>query len=166
MSTATTTKPKRYRYNRIPLKIRKEIAGNPAMQTCIYAGNGCEGRIEWEHAFKYENNRLQEAWAIIPVCTHHHRGGGLDKRYHEYRALQNADLDDIQARLPRFDWKQHFSYLQSLFSNQPMPVSTPKSQSAAPAKNKPSKFTTCTKCGTQSLMFRCSHCGAPLNPKR
>ena len=82
------------------------------MKSCIY--EGCTGKPEWEHAFIYRNRRVNEAWAIIPVCTYHHRGAGLDKDYNRYRALIRATDADL-AKYPKVDWKQKLKYLKSKY---------------------------------------------------
>lgn len=98
----------------IPKKLREEMAQDPFMKTCIYAkigkGEDCGGRVEWEHAFVYKN-QINEAWAIVPCCTYHHRGDGLDKDFNRYCAIIRADIDDIMARMPKTNWRQIKKYL-------------------------------------------------------
>jgi len=98
----------------IPLKLREEIAKDPFMKRCIYEhigkGHECRGRIEWEHAFIYQT-QINEAWAIVPVCTYHHRGDGLDKDYNRYCAIIRADIDDIMRSMPKTNWRQIKKYL-------------------------------------------------------
>ncbi|MCK5061784.1 hypothetical protein KAR28_04485 [Candidatus Parcubacteria bacterium] len=90
----------------IPLDIREEIADDPFMLECIYRkiGRGleCDGRVEWEHA----HGQINEKWNIIPVCTYHHRGAGLDKDYNRYIAICRADINDLEIRMPRTPWRQ------------------------------------------------------------
>jgi hypothetical protein len=33
----------------------------------------CEGRLQWHHAFTYAGKRVNELWAIIPLCEEHHK---------------------------------------------------------------------------------------------
>lgn len=104
----------------IPLKIRKIIAQDPFMKTCIYEkigrGHECSGRIEWEHAFSYKK-QIHEPWAIVPCCSHHHRGSGLDKDFNRFMAIIRADIDDLEKRMPRQDWRQIKKYLVSKFGS-------------------------------------------------
>lgn len=93
----------------IPIKLREQIAADPFMKRCIY--KYCQGKPEWEHAFLYAGKQINEVWAIIPVCEHHHRGPGLDKDYNRYRALERADLADLKKRMPKKNWSQIFSFL-------------------------------------------------------
>lgn len=75
----------------IPKDIRETLASDRFMKRCIHVYNSlsepCDGRVEWEHAFGRKNQRT---WNIVPCCTYHHRGKGLDKRYNEFFALMRA----------------------------------------------------------------------------
>ena len=93
----------------IPLKMRKQIAEDSFMENCIYDNKDCAGRVEWEHAMTYKG-QINEPWAIIPCCTYHHRGAGLDKDYNRYRALIRATDEDLE-KFPRTDFKQLKKYL-------------------------------------------------------
>ena len=84
------------------------------MKFCIHMG--CMAKPEWEHAWIYAGKQINEAWAIVPVCYHHHRGDGLDKEFNQYMALCRADLDDLCKRMPRRDWKQIYSYLSKKYA--------------------------------------------------
>lgn len=97
----------------IPTTLRRKIANDPFMQRCIYAG--CPGHPEWEHAMIYSGKQINEAWAIVPVCTYHHRGEGLDKQYNQYVALSRASPDDL-AKYPKTDWEHLRQHLNSLYS--------------------------------------------------
>ncbi|NCD40579.1 MAG: hypothetical protein EOL88_00655 [Bacteroidia bacterium] len=105
----------------IPLKMRKEIAEDPFMRSCIYCdigkGHECQGRVEWEHAFLFAGKRINEKWAIVPVCSYHHRGNGLDKDYNRYRAIIRADIDDLCKRMPTRDWRQIKKYLTNKYKS-------------------------------------------------
>lgn len=95
----------------IPKKMREQIASDPEMSKCIYNNSDCRGDIEWEHCFEYARRQVNEVWAIIGVCTYHHRGDGLDKNYNQYRALIRADMDEVISKYPKFDWIQLKKYL-------------------------------------------------------
>src|SRR5438067_1869663 len=59
----------------IPAEMREQLADDPFMQRCILdnvAGTFCEGRIEWDHSFTYAGKRINEPWALLPVCHAHH----------------------------------------------------------------------------------------------
>ena len=93
----------------IPPQLREQIAADPFMKRCIYPW--CGNWPEWEHAFEYSGRQINEAWAIVPVCTYHHRGAGLVKDYNQYRAIIRADLADLEKRMPKKDWQQIYKYL-------------------------------------------------------
>ena len=98
----------------IPKKLREQIAADPFMQKCVY--QHCWFKPEWEHALLYQNKQINEAWAIIPVCTYHHRGGGMDKDYHRFVALSRATDDDLK-KYPRVDWGQMKKYLTKQYAH-------------------------------------------------
>lgn len=104
----------------IPLKMRKVIALDQEMTHCFYTklgrGGECQGKVEWEHAFTYSGKRLNEPWAIIGVCTYHHRGPGLNKALNRFMALRRADLAEVELHYPKVDWKQLYSHLSHQFS--------------------------------------------------
>ena len=95
----------------IPIKLRTQIAQDIFMQKCIYNNCDCEGRIEWEHAFLYAGKQINESWNILPVCIFHHRGNGLNKEYNQFRAIIRADIIDLEARMPKKNWRQVYNYL-------------------------------------------------------
>ncbi len=105
----------------IPPKLRKQLALDPFMSRCIYnhigKGNECRGRVEWEHAFLYAGKQINEAWAIVPCCTYHHRGDGLDKDFNRYMAIVRADIKDLQNRMPRNDWSQVLKFLTTKYES-------------------------------------------------
>ncbi len=80
------------------------------MSVCVYNNADCAGRVEWEHSTIYAGRQLNEKWAIIPCCTYHHRGNGLDKDYNRLRALLRASHDDL-AKYPRANFEQQKTYL-------------------------------------------------------
>jgi len=86
------------------------------MAHCIYPG--CAGKPEWEHACLYQNKRVQEAWAIVPCCTFHHRGAGLDKRYNEWVALNRATDAELN-KYQKANWIQKRNYLNTVYGTYP-----------------------------------------------
>lgn len=94
----------------IPLLLRNRLARDPFMARCIYNDANCSPVIEWEHALLYQGKQINEAWAIVPCCTFHHRGAGLDKQYNQFRALQRATEKDL-AKYPKADWQTLRNYL-------------------------------------------------------
>ena len=90
------------------------MADDPFMKQCIY--DNCPMPPEWEHAFIYSGRQVNEKWAIVPVCTFHHRREGLDKDYNRYRALERATDEDL-AKYPRVDWKQLKKHLRQAYDH-------------------------------------------------
>lgn len=97
----------------IPLKLRTQIATDPFMKRCIH--KGCLGEPEWEHCFIYGGKQINEAWAIVPCCTFHHRGSGFDKNFNQYVALCRASPDDL-AKYPKKDWATLKTYLNKIYA--------------------------------------------------
>ena len=93
----------------IPLELREQIAKDPFMKKCIYAG--CPREPEWEHAWIYAGKQINEWWAIVPVCAYHHRGKGLDKAYNQYRSIIRIDISEIIKKYPNKDWLRINNYL-------------------------------------------------------
>lgn len=98
----------------IPKKLREALARDPFMKRCIHAG--CVEPPEWEHALIYAGKQINEYWAIVPVCTYHHRGAGLNKRYNQHRALQRATTEDF-AKYPKQDWERLKTFLEEMFKS-------------------------------------------------
>lgn len=99
--------------NPIPQKIRKIIAIDRYYRTCARKGPDCNGRITIEHALIYSGRQINELWALLPLCWHHHLGSGLNKRLNEYLAIMRATPEDL-AKYPRVDWQQKLSYLKKI----------------------------------------------------
>ena len=83
-------------------------------KTCIRKHEGdCAGRITIEHALKYRNRQLDDVFALLPLCWHHHLVD-LDKRYNEYVALKRATEEDL-AKYPKSDFKQLRKHLIHIY---------------------------------------------------
>lgn len=96
----------------IPLKLRADIQADPWMTRCClakFSWHTCGGRIEWEHRWLYKGERIQEAWAILPLCHDGHelktRGTGAQKTKDALAviSLSRATSDDL-AKYPKMDW--------------------------------------------------------------
>ena len=104
----------------IPLKLREQLASTGEMKLCIYNNADCKGRVEWEHAWDYGGKQIQEAWAIIPCCTYHHRGAGLDKDFNHFMSLLKArELAssgvDVFYKYPKKNWPQLWQFLSKKY---------------------------------------------------
>lgn len=100
--------------NKIPQKIKDQLAKDPFMLRCVMKNEWCAGRIEWDHVLKFANKQVQEAFAIVPQCNFHHRGGGLNREYTEYVAFTRLTDDEFFQmcnKYPRSNWPQLRKYL-------------------------------------------------------
>lgn len=89
----------------IPKKLRDELAADPFMKQCLRLQEGtCKGRITWEHAWSYANRQINEKWAIVPLCEHHHFVD-LKKHIGQLASLNRATKEDL-AKYSRKDWGQ------------------------------------------------------------
>jgi hypothetical protein len=101
------------------MRLRRELDADPFMHRCIHAylrteGNPCSGRVEWEHAHLYAGRQINERWAIVPVCTYHHRGRGLDKNVNKYASLLRMTEEErttAETKYPRTNWQQLMDWL-------------------------------------------------------
>lgn len=104
----------------IPIAVRHMLEIDPFMKRCIWDNEDCQGRVEWEHALIYAGKQVQVWWAIVPCCTFHHRGKGLDKGFNQAVAF---------ARAIYFGVTQDFSYdevlwgIKELFPKYTWPIS-------------------------------------------
>jgi hypothetical protein len=90
----------------IPDKLKRELERDPYYVMCARAGDGmCSGRITWEHAIIYAAKQVNERWAIIPLCEHHHLYEGLDKQINIFIALSRSTSEDLK-KYPKEDWEQ------------------------------------------------------------
>lgn len=122
----------------IPQKLRKELAQDLFMQTCVFMVN-CEGKVEWHHAIIYAGKQVNERWAILPVCEYHHRGPGFDAEYLRQIAYGRATPGDL-AKYPKITMNKK--------------------------QDKKSKFKKCPKCGTMTALLICNYCNTNLVKKK
>lgn len=99
---------------KIPTRVVSQMENDPYYQMCARHGPDCAGRITWEHAFIYAGKQINEVWAIIPLCWHHHLGSGLNKELNQWISIQRATPDDL-LKYPNKDWEQLYKYLESKY---------------------------------------------------
>ncbi len=109
----------------ISKRVRNILQADPFMTRCSHnirkLAQRCDGRIEWEHVWLYAGRQIDEAWAIIPLCTYHHRGKGLDKNFNRFVSLLRVTTDDAKEMLrlyPRTDWAQQRKWLVGIYKDQ------------------------------------------------
>lgn len=52
--------------------------------------------IEFEHAIYFKGQRLQERWAIIPICYETHRGKLFNKEINVWIAVNRASVIELK----------------------------------------------------------------------
>lgn len=109
----------------IPLPVRSALASDPFMAVCIHRAflrdpTPCHGRLEWEHAIIHGGRQVQEAWAIVPCCYQHHRGGDLIKQLNVLLALLRATDDQLKAKSKSTDLIHLREFLLTRFAPQAM----------------------------------------------
>lgn len=129
MTITTCTKP-------IPIQMREEMNQDLFYHRCIYYYLGREEECremnrgmckayEWEHTSYYRGQRINHPKLIVPCCTYHHRGKGLDKEFNYYVALVRADIDELSRLYPKKNWRQDLAYLKKKYDNliiRPIPI--------------------------------------------
>lgn len=88
----------------IPKEMRDQLAEDKYMSRCLIGGQ-CEGRIQWHHSLTYAGRRVNELYAIHPMCEKHHRE---EARYRDRiekatrkRIFHFKAADDFKAKYPR-----------------------------------------------------------------
>lgn len=87
---------------RISARVRKALL-DEADVCARKCDGGCAGRLTWEHAIIFAGRQLDEPWAIIKLCAHHHAvdeyqdGGDLQKEKNVWLALNRATNEELQA---------------------------------------------------------------------
>lgn len=86
--------------------LRKDIGEDPEYSRCSLQGisfvDECEGRITREHALIYAGKKIQEKWAIIPLCAKHHAvdqfqdAGTMVKQRNVWVALNRATPEELR----------------------------------------------------------------------
>lgn len=101
--------------NNIPLKLRNEMAGDSYYHQCLRRKEKeCMGRITWEHCWTYAGKQIQEKWAIIPLCLHHHLGSGLNKKKNRWFSINRMTEKD-EKKYPKFNWKRERIILNKIY---------------------------------------------------
>src|SRR3990167_1539946 len=95
----------------IPKNILEEILDDPFYKSCSRTDSKIhDGRITLEHSLTYQGRKLEEKFAIIPLCWYCHLGLGLDKRKNREIALKRMDVKDL-AKYPSLRKSNGFAYL-------------------------------------------------------
>lgn len=109
----------------IPKKMREEMANDVYYCQCARydalhdhecMADPMTGKlIEWEHALTYRGSKLNEIFAIVPICWWAHRGPGMVKEINEWLALNRISDEELEAKYQRTNWVQKKRYLNSKY---------------------------------------------------
>jgi|SRR5882757_5610643 len=101
----------------IPKEMKEIMAADPFYKECCSRNSTCKGRIEWHHVFIYAGRQINEPWAIIPLCKHHHdlvSSSSEFKEQCELISLKRASSSDF-AKYPKRDWHYIKNYLTQVY---------------------------------------------------
>lgn len=76
------------------------------MHFCAINNAECEGRVQWHHVWIYAGTQIDEEWAIVGACEHHHEmvnGNKIVREAFQRESLRLATGNDL-AKYPRKDW--------------------------------------------------------------
>lgn len=95
--------------NVMPASLKEDISNDPEYTRCALKGlligslGPCEGRVTREHAMYYKGLKIQEKWAIPPICACHHGvdqyqdgPGEAPKEVRQWVALNRATDQDLK----------------------------------------------------------------------
>jgi len=108
----------------INLKDREWMELNPFYQTCALYGQHdhiCGGKITWEHTLTFGGKKIQEPWAIIPLCEKGHAvnsyqdAGTMNKEMNVWVALNRANEEQLGAISKAESYHQKKIYLNSIY---------------------------------------------------
>ena len=109
----------------MPLKLKNKIFNNKANFICRLRDMHCKGKIEQHHNFYYAGKQIQEEWAIISLCEHHHSlvktpeirkklaWIGLNRLFN----LNNNELKEQEKKYSKvfLDWKRQVIFLNKIY---------------------------------------------------
>lgn len=121
----------------IKLSDRKEMSEDKFYKTCsLYGQEGhvCGGKITWEHTLTFAGRKIQEIWAIIPLCERGHAvnnyqdAGTMNKEMNIWVALNRATDEDLIAISKSEDYIAKRNYLNSIYGEYSHKTPLPKFQ--------------------------------------
>lgn len=89
----------------IPTKLKDELGRDPFYKVCalsVIPGHICQGEITWEHALIHGGQKVQQKFAIVPICEGAHNVGiyqdkhTMKKELHVWIALARATEQDLK----------------------------------------------------------------------
>lgn len=104
----------------ISSEVKKKLLQEPNICARINDGN-CDGRITFEHSLIYAGRQIDEAWAIVKLCTYHHSvnehqdGDGLDKQKNIWIALNRATDEELEKYSKLINYKRERNRLNKIY---------------------------------------------------
>lgn len=110
----------------MPIKLsnRKDMALDPFYKKCSLEGrqgHECGGKITWEHTLIYAGKKLQDPWAIIPLCERGHAvnnyqdAGTMKKELNVWVSLNRATDDELRAISKAVDYIRERNRLNKIY---------------------------------------------------
>lgn len=91
------------------------MAKDPFWKDCVVSSlGGCEGKIDFHHMWIYAGRQINEKWAILPACRHHHDLVNRDimvRDMFKWVSLRLATPEDLK-KYPKTDWNLIKQYLK------------------------------------------------------
>jgi len=109
---------------KIPTKMLQQMLAMPYYRQCCFhtrfAGKCGVGRLQYHHHLRYGGRRINEIFAILPLCpTIHEAEGNVKIREHlDYIMVTRMTEEDF-AKYPNVDWQQKKEYLTEKFNKSP-----------------------------------------------
>lgn len=83
---------------------------------CALLNAECSGVVQFHHVWIYAGRQINEKWAIVPACEHHHELVKKDRRIKEafeFISLCRTKPGELK-KYPKKDWQRIYDYLLQL----------------------------------------------------
>lgn len=94
------------------------MANDPFYKYCcltnVDTGDDCDGKIEWHHNLIFGGRQLNEPWAILPLCKHHHDNIVRVKELVTWIMLNRASdqqLKEVSKAIPYINMRERLNKL-------------------------------------------------------
>lgn len=107
-----------------PKKMLAAMETDPFYKECALKGRHghiCGGRVTRDHALKYAGRRLNEYWAIVPICARGHEvdeyqdAHTMDKTLNVWVALNRATDSELRAISKATDYIRERTRLNNIY---------------------------------------------------
>lgn len=84
--------------NKIPPKLRENMAADPFYQRCCVTGAMAKNaKVEWHHNFIFAGRQVQRKWAILPLRADVHADIAKHKERCDWIMLNRASTEELKA---------------------------------------------------------------------